>query len=80
MTWNAVSTSSPEIPLFKVTVIVLVAVTPSPALILLIPTWPPVGPTILYSSILGWISNPSDGQSGEIVLPEAGPYASPTFS
>ena len=53
LTLNAVSTFNPAIPDSKVTVIVLVAVTPSPDLILLIPTDPPVGPTILYSSILG---------------------------
>ena len=50
---NAVSTSSPLIAEVKVTVIVVVEITPSPALILLIPTSPLVGPTIRYSSIFG---------------------------
>ena len=53
LTRNAVSTSNPDIAESKVTVTVVVAVAPSPALILLIPTDAPVGPTILYSSILG---------------------------
>ena len=53
LTRNAVSTSKPAIADARVAVIVVVAVTPSPALMLVIPTDAPVGPTILYSSTLG---------------------------
>ena len=53
LTWNGVSTDNPESPSDNVTVISSVAVTPSPALILLIPAEPLVGPTMRNSSILG---------------------------
>ena len=58
---TAVSTSAPVRAELVVTVITVEEVVPSPALILEIPTDPAVGPTIRYSSILGWISNPVDG-------------------
>ena len=58
---KGVSTCNPSTAELVVTVIVVVAVTPSPDLILEIPTDLPVEPTILYSSILGWISIPEDG-------------------
>ena len=58
---NAVSTSRPSTVESVVTVTVVVAVIPLPALILVIPTEPPVGPTIRYSSILVWISIDEDG-------------------
>ena len=63
LTWKAVSTSNPGSGLTKSTVIVLVAprVVPSPDLILVIPTDPPVGPTMRYSSIFVWISIPEEG-------------------
>ena len=59
--WMAVSTASCSNTSAVVTVIVVVGVIPSPDLILVIPTSPPVGPTIRNSSILGWISSEDDG-------------------
>ena len=50
---KGVSTCRPSTADVVVTVIVVVAVTPSPDLILEIPTDLPVEPTIRYSSILG---------------------------
>ena len=50
---NAVSTSKPARPVAISTVIVSVAVVPSPALILLTFTSPLRGPMILNSSVLG---------------------------
>ena len=47
------STSNPGAEVVVVTVILVVAVTPSPALMLEIPTDSPVDPSILYSSTLG---------------------------
>ncbi|BCU96537.1 MAG: hypothetical protein CM15mV12_3080 [uncultured marine virus] len=47
------STSKPDISVDVLTVILVVGVTPSPALILEIPADTPVEPTILNSSILG---------------------------
>ena len=58
---KGVSTSRPAAIVDVVTVIILVAVTPSPALILEIPTDSPVDPTIRNSSIFGWISRPTEG-------------------
>ena len=50
---NAVSTSKPARPVAMSTVIVSVAVVPSPAMILLTFTSPLRGPMILNSSVLG---------------------------
>ena len=58
---NGLSTSKPATAESVVTVIVFVEIIPSPALMLVIPTVPPVDPTIRYSSIFGWISRPLDG-------------------
>ena len=60
-TRNGVSTSNPATLSETVAVTVVVAVTPSPDLIDVIPTASPVEPTIRYSSILGWISTPVEG-------------------
>ena len=60
--------------------IVLLGMVMVPAKMDEIPALPDVGPTILYSSILGWMSRPDDGKSGCTFLPDAGPYARPTFS
>jgi len=61
LTLKGVSTSSPLTAVSVVTVISVVEVTPSPALILVIPTSCPVEPTILNSSIFGSISIALDG-------------------
>ena len=53
LTLNGVSTSSPATGDEVVTVIMLLGVSPSPALILEIPTDSPVDPTIRNSSIFG---------------------------
>ena len=63
----------PARPVAISTVIVSVDVDPSPAMILLTFTSPLRGPMILNSSVLGWISKPADGKSGEIERPDAGP-------
>ena len=53
LTWIAVSTEMPSNGSDVVTVITVDEVRPSPALMLVIPTSPPVGPTIRNSSIFG---------------------------
>ena len=58
---TAVSTAIPPSSSEVVTVITLLVVVPSPALILVMPTSPPVGPTIRNSSIFGWISKVDEG-------------------
>ena len=77
---KGVSTSKPDISVDVLTVILVVGVTPSPALILEIPADTPVEPTILNSSILGWISRAADGKSGSIARPDDWPYTKLTFS
>ena len=67
---NGVSTSRLSSAVVVVTVIVEDEITPSPALILLIPTDSPMEPTIRYSSIFFSISMLTLGYSGEIVLPD----------
>ena len=58
---KGVLTSRPVTAELVVTVIILDVVTPSPALMLEMPTDSPVEPTIRNSSILGWISMPAEG-------------------
>ena len=60
---NGVSTSKPGTSVVVVTVIIFVDPpgAPVPARILEIPVVAPVDPTILNSSILGWISIPEEG-------------------
>ena len=56
-----VSTSTPGRSVSVVTVITDVAITPSPALMLLMPTSSPIEPTILNSLMLVWISTEAEG-------------------
>ena len=58
---NGISTVSPVRAVTVSTVIVVLPVTPSPERIELIPTEPPLGPTILVSSITGSISTFPEG-------------------